>query len=394
MAISRTTTLLPLDEYARLMVMPGWLFNQVTHPMRQVRGSCGDIWYQSGYSSDPNRIVGRDEIAQAIAVAESQIAQYLGFWPAPKYTCGELIKYPHPQRGTYTEPPRMQTRWGHLISPGVETFELIAASVPIVYTDEDADGVFDTATITIHSLYAYEPEVADPCEVVVVPQGGDMWTQIRPLTITLTEVEEGNGTLTITGPRWMFVVPARWNTLDPLEMDDDINFLTSVDVYRRYTDTTTQANLIWKDVGCPPCQKLVKTGCMIMHHARVGLISVTAANYDAVTELWSRNTECLPGLPDQAEVWYLSGYDDNACEGCYQMGATMAEAIVRLANVHLQEAPCGCDATRERWVRDRTEVTLNTRIVAEAQRSFGTTMAGAVFALSSLWSIPALGKGG
>ena len=111
MAISRQRTLLALDEYAEIMEIPGWLFNQQYHPARPQRG--GEMfWRQSGYYSDPNRIAGRDSIARAIATAERKIADHLGFWPAPTWICQEPHRWPLPARGTQIQVSEMKTRWG------------------------------------------------------------------------------------------------------------------------------------------------------------------------------------------------------------------------------------------------------------------------------------------
>jgi hypothetical protein len=102
MSISFIRTLLPLAEYCRIMAIPGWLFCQMDHPARVKRG-CDHVLQQSGYVSDPNDIVGRDEIAQAIRTAENRITTYLGFFPSPAWITREQHEVPIRRRGTSSQ---------------------------------------------------------------------------------------------------------------------------------------------------------------------------------------------------------------------------------------------------------------------------------------------------
>jgi hypothetical protein len=72
----------------------------------------------------------------------------------------------------------------------------------------------------------------------------------------------------------------------------------------------------------------------------------------------------------------------------------MAEAIVRLANTYLVDAPCGCSQTRHRWERDREEQEINTIDAALCMSAFGTTMRGAMFAWSVVKRQPPIAHGG
>ena len=72
----------------------------------------------------------------------------------------------------------------------------------------------------------------------------------------------------------------------------------------------------------------------------------------------------------------------------------LQEAISRLANVFLPEAPCGCDYTLERWSKDREEMEVITAGIAVTQSAFGTTARGAVYAQSVAAKLQPIGQGG
>jgi hypothetical protein len=398
MATSRIKTLLPLEEYARIMSIPGWHFNQVEHPGRPARGNCDLCWIQSGYVSDPNRIVGRDEVAQAIAEAEANMAAVAGFWPAPRWHCGDRelpIGWPQPSRGRWLAQPTLKTRWGYLIAQGVETWEkLNLYPVGITYTDTDGDGITDWATI---QFGVYLDEVEDVCEVVVTPPEYDPeenWI-IRPLNVSLS-----GGTLQISGYKWQFVLPTVWNTADCVDLDQDLagnpDFLTGVDIYRHYTTPFPAGVIRWLPSGCEtvPCVGTSQTACILILDPRLGHFTVSPGSYAAGTGLWTSNTLLNGFCPKDVQLWYYAGYRDPTCDSCDFMGPSIKRAIVSLANTYMADPPCGCDETMARWQRDNEFMPMETYNVAMAQSHFGTSARGAVYAYSVISRIPMLGQGG
>lgn len=447
---------LPLEVYARIMSIPGWAFNQVTHPDRVKRGICPEVTLQSGYSGDPNRIVGRDEIAQAIATAMDKIARFLGYWPTRRWYCADEKDWPHPKIGVHTELPVINTSWGYVIEGGLEKYELLVDNAFVLYSDEDGDNVMETATVIAELPYL----IHDKCELVVVPHGYDPTRfAIRPLGVVLTPSGCGLYTTsnllclypsgigvyspsasslylgefcvaTFTGWTWQFVVPSGWNTINELKMSEPLNFLSGqytesiypgiygydvidvpgpydtqygdgVDIYRRYNDPSKQAEIVWLarlDQGAcavgPACGEACQSGCITVRRSRIGEVSVTPSVYHADTCTFSRQAFYNPGIiPDKVRMWYRAGYDDDMCEDCDQFGASAAEAIVRLANCFMAEAPCGCSITAERWEKDREEMSIDSTDVELAQSTFGTTMRGALFAYNTFKNLPQLGRG-
>ena len=83
MARSDTITLLPLDRYAFLMNISLPHFNQTQGLKAPVVKTCNGIWDQTA----------RDNLAWAMSQAEEMISEFLGFYPAPKFTVAEEIAF-------------------------------------------------------------------------------------------------------------------------------------------------------------------------------------------------------------------------------------------------------------------------------------------------------------
>ena len=388
MARSRTPTILALDEYAEFMSIPGWHFNQVSHPTRLTRGVCEETWHQDGYRyTDPNRVMGRDDVARAISTAEQKLADYLGFWPGPRWFCDERHQWPVPKRGTQHRLPYFHTDWKYLIGPGVETYTPVVLNEPITYVDTDGDGITDEARITYGLYLDY-----NPCAIAVVPVGEDPneWDKrIRPLDVRID-----TGTLYIDGPKWMFVDPANWMPTAEIPLDDDTYFLEAVDIYLHVNvASVTNAQIAWFPSECDSiiCRETCQTACAQVVDERLGKFYAQPATY--ASGHWNRASWAGTTMPNQVRIWYYAGYRDLSC-GCDTMPTSLKEAIVRLANCYLAEAPCGCGLTAERWEKDREEQDIDTFNVALARSAFGTTARGAVFALSVANSIPPIGQGG
>jgi NAD-dependent dihydropyrimidine dehydrogenase PreA subunit len=400
MANSYIETLLSLDEYARIMAIPSWHFNQCVSSVERLGavGVCNEVWVQSGYM-DPSRITGRDEVADAIAVAEEQIAAYLGFWPAPRFVCNDEVDYPIPERGQQIRLPILKTKWGYVHTGGVLGYVRLLQDESVTYTDANNDEELDTATVS------FGPVDADLCEVVIVPPGYDPrirdW-RIRPLTTTI----DNAGVITMTGPRGMFINPERWLTTEETSLDsvDPTHFLQTVDVYRRYIDTSIQAQYVWNNAGLQAglcdtdettiCIETCQDACISVGDKRVGLVYASPGTFVYLDDAWYSSALIRSDYPAKVRLNYVAGYDGYSCSGCDLMSRRIKQAIVRLANVLMTEAPCGCGHTRERWDSDRQEMAMTEAGVRLAQATFGTTARGAVFTLSVLNTLPKLGQGG
>ena len=391
MARADTYTLLPLDYYSRLMAIHPDAFNQVVNPANPYAGACERVWIQYGWMDyDTGRIVGREELAQAIYTAEEMIAYACGFWPAPLWAAGEEKDWPRPARGRQTSYPPLEANWGYVIEGGQRALAMIDEDAPVVYSDEDGDGVLDTATITILAA-AMTAAGASREEVAVffADEIEDDWW-INYLTIT---EDDTTGDITIVGRRSQFVDPDLWEVSDDIALDVNANFVTVVDVYRRYNDPSQPAQVVWKGgldaCATTLCADTCQTSCISVDDRRLGIVRAIPGTYSAGS--WAASAFTIGRLPDKARLWYHNGLGLN---NNMQIKPTLAEAIARLANTYLVAEPCGCDQTRHRWQRDRQEADINTYDAAMAMSYFGTTMRGAVFAWSVIKRLAPIASGG
>ena len=99
MSRASTDTLLSLDRFATIF---GWeppAFNQgVSSIIFPGNAACEPV-YQ--YSWQRHDAVAREDIALEIAQAEQDIANFLGWWPAPRWIAQDVKMYPRFHRPEY-----------------------------------------------------------------------------------------------------------------------------------------------------------------------------------------------------------------------------------------------------------------------------------------------------
>lgn len=348
MARASIYTQLPLDSWAKILGVSPWEFNQMKYPGAK-SAQCKDVFYQFQWQKDH---LGREEVAQAIADAERMLADELLYWPAPKYIVDEVVQYPRPhQRNRYgfAGTPRgqwktVQLNWHRVESGGTFNRTLIGNIVTAAITklDLDSDTVFEsfTATITDPAISS----ITDPNELGLYfvdadrhgEAIGEVW-RLRPLTVTIS-----GDTATFSGHRTLLVTPDPEFIVEPVELaaTDDANYVTSLDCYRAFTDTTAtsehpyQGVAIWKDdPSCSAgCTFSIKELCLAEHDNEQGTVAATFG--DSCTWPYTRE-------PDRLEVNYVAGLPlENG-----QMQPEMARAITYLSVSLLANEKCGCDRT-------------------------------------------------
>lgn len=357
MARATQRTLLPLDQWAAILGISPWEFNGFEYPAPK-SAQCQAVFYQFAWQADH---LNREEVAEAIAQAEEMIAAQLRYYPAPKYIVDEVISYPRPHQRDqfgFAGTPRgewktVQTEWHQVISGGVFNRTPIGtiSGGALVAKDEDSDGVFETFEATLT-----DPAIAtliDPYELALYfvaadrhGEGLDESWRLRPLTISIA----GN-TATFRGHRTLLANPekAYGVTQNPLNPTISGNYVTSLDCYRVFTDTSStdalpyQGVAIWKnDPSCQQdCTFSLIPLCLGQHQNRQG--TVFASFGDPCT--WPFRRE-----PDRLQVNYVSGLP--LVNG--QMEANMARAVAYLSCGLLAHEKCGCERSNrilERWQR-------------------------------------------
>lgn len=384
-------THLPLCRYAEIMALHPDAFNQVVNPVAPYAG-CSRVWYQNGWMNQTEgMIVGREDVAQAIATAEEMIARACGFWPAPHWIVGEEQPWPYPARGAQIAYPPIQLDWGYILAGGQKALTAIALARAVNYFDTDGDGVFDEARVTVTAAEILAAAVADNVEIAAFfHDETDDCYWIRCLR---AEEDPVTGDVTLIGRRSEFVDPDLWAQVVEVDLSDAANFVPEVDVYRRWNDPQSPAQVVWKGGGdscsAAACAETCQAACLSIEDYRLSIVHVIPGTYSAGAWTTSTFAECR--LPDAIHAWYYAGLQ---LDRYGRIKPMLAEAIVRLANTYLVDMPCGCSATKYRWERDRTEQDINNYDAQLCMSAFGSTMKGALFAWSVIKRLPPIARGG
>ena len=373
MARCSINTGLPLDTWAAILGISPWEFNQCAYPFPK-SAQCSDVLYQFPWQKDH---LSREEIGEAIADAERMMADELGYWPSPTYIVGEDVQYPRPYQnqaygfggGIRGQLKTVNLKWHKVISGGSlnRTFLGQIAGADLVKLDNDGDGVYETfqATITDATI----SDLTDPYELALYFSAGnrhgeelrETW-RIRPLTISIT-----GDTATITGQRTLLINPQIEFAANAAKLDPavDGNYVTTVECYRVFTDTTSteaqpyQGVAKWKTTpGCTQnCTFRVKELCLGQDDDGMGSVFASYGPSSA----WP-----FPDRdPDALNVNYYAGL---ALENG-QMNDEMARCVAYLSVSLLANEKCGCDRSNrilERWRKPVTRFEDNNDAGAQA----------------------------
>lgn len=364
MARSDTVTLLPLDRYAEIMYIPSTHFNQLAGTKSPIV-TCNDkksVWDQDD----------RDALAWTIELAEEMIAEYLNFWPSPKFLIDEEIAFSLPGIRHDWEFAEVQTRFGMIECFGTETLTIKRANADVIYSNsnKNPNDRKNLATISTTGLYIEELSACDSkCEVAVFFREADgaedpadcRW-EIKPL-----KVDIDGSTMSITADSSLFVKPSLWDLTRQesvgnvgnkdwiIDVDTD-NLVTQVDVYCRTVNKATPVTLQFDGVcDCPGiCEHKTQTACAYRTDKKRGYFAPRAATFNGTTNIFATPLH-HHHPPESILANYRAGQSlDKSC----RMNGNMERAIVKLTNALLPEPPCGfCgDVASRIWQDDRKEI--------------------------------------
>lgn len=325
MATAKTETLTSLDRAAAICGIHPLHFNQVVHSIDGRQQGCGDVWLQ--YDWQKPSPISRESFAIAIAQAESDLEDYLGFPIAPKW-----YKYIIPVVGTSVVLPK-----AYLNSFGVPKSTKIG-QYPVTYEDKDDDEYPETATVPIPpGLPANEIAVFYPDET-------DGW-QIKPIKVA-------NNTITLS--RHQLVSKNLLESLSPNQVIGiDDNFLSNVDVYQITDDPSIQATLYGPcscGSNCQTCTFSSVTACMTVQDHKSGIAQITPATWDPLQAIWVKKY-CYDTQVRYAEVNFKAGWT----------GADIwTEAVIYLALSRISTGLCQCPTVKEKlewWSTDTAHTT-------------------------------------
>lgn len=337
-------TLLSIYEWGDVMGISPWELAQIGEGFPTVNhAQCGHVVFRYAWQQD---YLCREELAHTIAKAEEAVAEQLNFWPAPKWITNEVQPYPRPHNRMlygYAGTPRgqwkaLQVNWGKVQGGGLMARTLISAAGAVVMSDNDGDTINDRFTVTVATT------ITDPDEIAIYYAAADrnsepleeVW-RIRPVNVVIS-----GGNAVITGHPSLLVKPDLESVVDPLILDVTVatNFVTTVEVYRLYLDTTStvadpaQGTALWEDPDCeiPPCSSSWLPLCQIPRNAEMGMIAV---------DFWQGNTFCPPQdrEPDRVNLNYVAG--EPLVNG--RMSRAMADVVAHLTTAWLPVDKCGCE---------------------------------------------------
>lgn len=363
-----------LQDYWRMFLLEDvWRYNQVLGtgvPVLPV-----DVYIQQN----------RDMISRAITSAAGKMADVLGYPIVPTWV-SETIPYgaAYPQQ---MQP--LKLKYGYVQEIGRRASELVQANVAIVYSAVGGLGVDDTATITVLNV-SYDADEIKPFYRVVdgAPSAGNEFWEIYGENVSVTK---SGTTITITAPRALFVSPngfikrpfenpnLNFTEINAADTSSAADFVTAVDIYRVYADTTSAVQLVSDPfyLCSDNCEDNVRNGCARLVNAELGLVQMRG--YD---------TCACYGFPQYVRIWYKAGYPLNEITG--MPDTELLEAAVRLANTTMPNRTCPiCDESYDSWYQDGQQETLASHYV---NNPFGTKK-GQAYA----WQVVehrALGQGG
>lgn len=392
MARAFTPTLLSLDRWAMVMGISPGHFNQGVTPSSifPLAHSCEDIWFQHSWMKADQ--VGREDLAVEIARAEKDIAEYVGFWPAPKYISSEVHRFPRHYRPDFIDSVIDQRgyrlpidiSWGKFIQAGRRALTQLTDNLTLAYSDDDGDGFAETATVTV------DTDLTNACEIKVYVQGhnGDPVWEIRPArTKTVSPT-----TFTATFWTWQFIDPALWERFPTADIPvrgidflHDVGLATgnvleasatwvdpTIDVYREYCDfTQDSAHFFWEpdpDIsGIAGELTAQEDGVIHVRDVHEGIVVPQPAEYDTDEECWVQVEYSVCRPPDLVKVWYLAGDQSDPYlsiadmsyppDGyCDPLSHFWAQTIAYLATSRLDRPFCSCGALTNLFTDLRVDI--------------------------------------
>lgn len=365
-----TPTKLPLATWARLMGLHPLHFEQVRLTGDEETVSCSHIYFQHEWQTADH--VSREEIATAIAEAEQNIEKALGYRLAPSWEVDEWQPTVRPFRpelhNLYSSDIRgrrqvVNANWGYFISGGIQAKTVIQAAKPIVYSDQDGDGYKERARVIQIT------DVLDPCEIAVFypgKSGDDTW-EIKPISVSIA-----GGSATIDFRRELAVTEELQEAFDieggEAIGSDDTDFLTTVDIYRRYNDPQTQASFLWEPQstgfcgncggsGCYVCSYTTQTGCLVARgDPRNSIVGYYPGAWNGDNNNFDTDAWALARTPDTIRLFYYCGWRDKRMPCVNKLDPKWERVIAYYAAALLDRPPCDCSA--DVWLRHRQDLTI------------------------------------
>src|SRR5687768_758352 len=341
MANSQVATLLPLDQFASIMGISPFEFNQIGEGITYHReNQCLSVFFQYSWM---RQFLSRDEVARAISKAEHALANILNFWPAPKYITNESIPYPRsvqPSQPNFMTPrgqwKPVKARYNYIQAIGTLTRTLISANVAYVASDDDGDTVNDTFTITVATTETDASKLALYFNAANRNSPLSEAWQIRPVQCTIS-----GGNAVFVGKLSQITIPLLWRLPDAEKLDAAAAiYVTSLDVYSHSTDSANAGTAYWDGyVGQNGTSSGAIDSNSVISEGELGYFRPAIS----LCSLWNAS-------PNRLVVNYLAGYPR---ENDGSMAEPFASIVAHLAMAYMPANSCGCERSNQifRWWR-------------------------------------------
>lgn len=379
-------TLLSLSKFAKILgINPVHFFSAEvagTNPLvMPINQSCQDLWVQ--YAWQDMDKVSRYDIAFEIQAAEEDISRILGYYPAPMWINEEQHPYPRPFNREYFGTGRdvrlnmkaIETDHAKIVGVGKRAITALPSAATtgggLTYSDEDGDGFYETATVTVPTTLTNVNEI----KVYHTGYAGQLEWEIRePRRKYIT-----GGYVYLIFDSWLFIDPDLFEVFTTedgfraIDITATTNFVTQVDVYREHVDTTDiSAKFYWENefvgcascggAGCEACGHITQDGCLRVRDEKVGLVVPIPASYsdgDWGADNWSGSRE-----PDKVNIWYYAGEQSSEYlrgQSPSPLSNFWAEVIAWIVTARLDRPLCSCGTVSDYVIKMQLDTSKNTR---------------------------------
>lgn len=258
-----TSTLLSLERFREILSFNPFHYWQLANPTTPLVSQCVPFLRQ--YAWQQVDAAGRNEVIEAIAVAEQRLQEYLGYSVAPHYVEAtiDVDCFIH---SNWYYPQIAQIGEGKLQKIATETWTNSATSA-ITSSDTDNDGLKDTFTAT----YVDNGAVTDLADVKLYFSATEQFIEddlarweIRPVRFKRLNAT----TIQVTGRYWLLVRPVLYEGVGTVPGYDATmtgtdssgsfnpatagNFATTVDFYVRTYTTANQITVEYDNTVALP----------------------------------------------------------------------------------------------------------------------------------------------
>ncbi len=317
-------TLSLLNRWQQIMEANEWLFNQVIGKGAPQKGR--KPWVQGE----------RQNLAEALVEAITDISELMHFWPTPRYIVGERIDL---GKGSPFALQELKTKWGYVQAFGVRTTTAIETGATIVFSAVGALGIDDTATVTVTTGVADEDIRVYFQQEDGAPADADPLWEIEPIRIVPGALP---GDKDIIFSRTLCVQPDDFwrkpfdestdpNLIErnPANTETAANFITLVDVFQI---TTTGTEVIIED-------PIFFQNTDLDSDRETSAVALITDDVNGLFRIRTESGNTTPRIPERVKVNYLAGLP----RVDLRMDTQLARAIINYANTILGTWPCPLD---------------------------------------------------